>query len=351
MSRLIFGLVAVAAASLAASAHAQLPPGVSPEQAAVRAAWWDGYLAHGRLVALPDGRRMHLYCEGSGGPVVVLDSGLGDGAWSWASVQDRIAKTHRVCSFDRAGYGTSSPGPMPRDSKAAAADLDALMKASGEPGPYVVVGHSIASLEVRYFALTHPKAVAALVLVDPSYEGQTQRMAAAAPKMLAAQAQANGSFKMCAAEPRTDTADKLCALGAPAPSPAAQAFLQAARGPAYYKTLLAELDAFTPADAPDTAELTEAREALAAKAGGKPPLGTMRVSVLTAGANTAPGMSPEDQTAMQKVWRAMHDEIAALSSRGTNRIVEGATHYIHQDQPQVVVDAVDEAALAARKGR
>ncbi|HEY3949248.1 alpha/beta hydrolase [Phenylobacterium sp.] len=346
-------LAAAAVAILPFAAHAQLPAPPSAEALAVRAAWWDGYLANGRLVALPDGRRMHLYCEGSGGPVVVLDAGLGDGAWSFAGVQDAIARTSRVCSYDRAGYGTSSPGPMPRDSKALADDLFAMLKASGEAGPYVVVGHSIASLDVREFALTHPKDVAGLVLIDPSYEGQMERMAAVAPTVAAAQANATAPYKMCAATPRTEAADRLCGLiptsGLP---PAAQAWMKAqARGPAYFQAMLGELDAFQGADAADTRELTGAREALAAKAKGRPPLGDTPLVVLTATSHPAPGMTAEEGVAMERLWNAMHDQIAALSARGSNRIVPGATHYIHDVRPQLVVDAVAEVVAAARKGR
>ena len=343
------GLAALMICGVAlAPAQAQLPTGPSADERAVRAAWWEGFLAHGKLVALPDGRRMHLYCEGSGGPMVVLDAGLGDGAWSFASIQDQIARSRRVCAYDRAGYGTSSPGPMPRDSKALAEDLGAMLKASGEKGPYVVVGHSIASLDVREYALTHPKDVAGLVLIDPSYEGQTERMGAVAPSLAAAQAKADGAIKPCAQDPRPAAMEALCALIPPGSPPQAAAWLKSVRGPAYFQAMQGELASFEGPGAPDTLELTAARTARSAKLKGKPPLGEKPLVVLSAGSNAAPGMSAEETAAMRKVWLTMHDEIAALSSRGVNRVVEGTTHYIHQDKPQAVVEAVAEVAAAAR---
>lgn len=351
MRKIIGGLAALLAAFVGSyGAQAQPPPA---EALAVRAAWWDGYLAKGALVALPDGRRMHLYCEGparenGGGPVVVLDAGHGDGAWSFASVQDRIARTSRVCAYDRAGYGTSSPGPAPRDTKALADDLFVLLKAAGERGPYVLVGHSIASLEVRYFALTHPKDVAGLVLIDPSYEGQMERMAAVAPKIVEAQNRSLPGMKLCAQDPRPEALEKPCALIPANYPPAAQTWLKSVRHPAYFQAMLDELEPFQGEGAPDVVELTGARAALAAKAKGKPPLGDKPVVVLTSGSNDTPGMSAEENAAMRKVWIAMHDEIAALSSRGSNRIVDGAGHYIHQDKPQAVVDAVAEVVRQAR---
>ena len=326
---------------LAAAARAADAP------ATPAAAWWGGYLAGAQTVRLPDGRAMTLYCEGKGAPVVVLDSGLGDGAWSWAKVQDQMAAKTRVCSYDRAGYGRSAAGPEPRDSKAIAGDLAALLTAAQVKGPYVLVSHSLGSFDVRLFALTRPEAVAGLVLVDPSADWQTKRMAAVAPKMNALQDAAMAGLKPCAESPRPPERAKLCSLGAPAPSPEAQAYLAAARGPDFYRSMLSEAAAI---DA-DSAELTAAREALTARRKGAAPLAGKPLVILTAGDQGSPGLSAEDNAAVRKVWGTMHDEMAMLSTRGVNRTVEGSTHYIHQLKPQVVIDAVAEVVDAARAGQ
>ena len=81
-----------------------------------------------RSVAIPGGRHLNLYCTGRGGPTVLLEAGFGATTWAWAKVQPLIAKTNRVCSYDRAGMGFSPAGPMPRDGTAIVADLDALVK-------------------------------------------------------------------------------------------------------------------------------------------------------------------------------------------------------------------------------
>ena len=110
------------------------------------------------------------------------------------------AKT-RVCSYDRAGYGTSAPGPEPRDSKAIVADLAALLKAAHEKGPYVLVGHSLGSFDMRLFALTYPKDVAGLVLVDPSADWQAKRMGEAVPKFATLSEAAYGRHAALRGEP------------------------------------------------------------------------------------------------------------------------------------------------------
>src|SRR4051794_15303531 len=71
------------------------------------------YKPPGRLVDI-GGRRLHLYCIGSGSPAVILEAGLGWGMGTWGQVQPKVAETTRVCSYDRAGYGWSDVGPPPR---------------------------------------------------------------------------------------------------------------------------------------------------------------------------------------------------------------------------------------------
>lgn len=122
----------------------------------------------GRMVDI-GGRRLRLVCEGpaSARPVVILEAGSFGLAADWAEVQKRLtAQGVRSCAYDRAGLGFSDPGPQPRDGVAIASDLEKLLEAADIPGPYVLVGHSMAGLHVRLFAARNPGKVAGLVLVD-----------------------------------------------------------------------------------------------------------------------------------------------------------------------------------------
>src|SRR5438067_7809623 len=64
----------------------------------------------GRLVDV-GGRKLHLLCSGAGSPTVILEAGASAFAIDWALVQPEIARTNRVCSYDRAGHGWSDPDP------------------------------------------------------------------------------------------------------------------------------------------------------------------------------------------------------------------------------------------------
>jgi pimeloyl-ACP methyl ester carboxylesterase len=116
--------------------------------------------------------RLNLYCTGEGSPTVVLEAGLADSLDEWARVQPYVAGFARVCSYDRAGYGYSDAGPMPRTSDRIASELHAALLAAGERPPYLLVGHSFGGYNVRVFNGRYPNEVVGLILVDATEEDQ-----------------------------------------------------------------------------------------------------------------------------------------------------------------------------------
>jgi pimeloyl-ACP methyl ester carboxylesterase len=127
------------------------------------------YPPPGRRVDI-GGYRLHLHEMGKGGPVVVLDAGIGGSSLQWSRVQPEIAQFSRVVSYDRAGLGWSDPGPEPRTSARIAGELHALLTKAGVKKPYVLVGHSFGGWNARLFASIYPKEVAGMVLVDSPEE-------------------------------------------------------------------------------------------------------------------------------------------------------------------------------------
>lgn len=121
------------------------------------------------------GRRLHLCCQGAGQPTVILEAGLGDTGATWAAIQPILAQETRVCSYDRAGLGNSDPAPRPRSLTGVVADLRQLLEAAGIAGPYILVGHSLGGQIVRLFAACHPAEVVGFVLIDPSHEDKYAR--------------------------------------------------------------------------------------------------------------------------------------------------------------------------------
>lgn len=125
--------------------------------------------------------RLHLRCEGSGHPLVVFEAGLGLDASVWQRVQPEIASGTRACAYDRAGRGLSGPAPYPHDQRRMADELYALLESSGQPGPYVLVGHSMGGANVRWFQNAHPSTVAGMVLIEPATEDWPKRVLSQVP--------------------------------------------------------------------------------------------------------------------------------------------------------------------------
>ncbi len=121
----------------------------------------------GELVDLGS-HRLHIRCAGQGMPTVIFDAALGGSSLSWSLVQPAIARVTRACSYDRAGFGWSDAGPMPRTAGRIADELHELLRVDAVPRPYLLVGHSFGGLVMRLFASRHPDDVAGLVLIEPA---------------------------------------------------------------------------------------------------------------------------------------------------------------------------------------
>ncbi|MBV9270960.1 MAG: alpha/beta hydrolase, partial [Candidatus Eremiobacteraeota bacterium] len=316
------------------------------------------YLHAQRMVDI-GGRRLNIYCTGSGSPTVILDSGLGGSTEVWYKVQGPISRRTRVCSYDRAGMGFSDGTTTKRDPNAVVSDLHTLLHRAEIKPPYVLVGHSIAGLYEPLYADRYPTEVAGMVLVDPSRPFQAQRYAAVAPAMAKL---ANGQqvfLKKCYRylSRGNPTAAQLHYCGfltaaqqraACAKESPAQCALDKVQTAQWLRPLamfddMSELDSFWAGDS-GSMEVQRAQRYY----------GSMPLIVLTAddGPQHTRGMPPKfpksQAVALWKVWKSMHDQLAAYSSVGINVVVHNTGHYIQQDQPNVVISAVDKVVDQVR---
>jgi pimeloyl-ACP methyl ester carboxylesterase len=123
------------------------------------------YPAPGQMVDV-GGYHLHIHCTGAGRPTVVIESGWGDMSAAWGWVQPQVAKTTRICTYDRAGMGWSEASPAPRVAREYVQELHTLLANAHEPGPYVLVGHSMGGFTALVYAHDYPADVLGLVLVD-----------------------------------------------------------------------------------------------------------------------------------------------------------------------------------------
>jgi pimeloyl-ACP methyl ester carboxylesterase len=238
------------------------------------------------------GYSLYIDCQGEGTPTVVLDSGTGGTGRAWVRVQRRMARLTRVCSYDRAGLGGSDPSPItPRTSQVIAEELHTLLHNAHLPGPYVLVGHSFGGYNVRLFAHTYPDEVAGMVLVDVAHEDVYARFSAISPVWAA-------EFAAAWHDPEGITLEAW----------------------------------FASQDM-----LREARAALP-----EPVFGAMPLVVLTATQEGAPleDATEEEAAAFRQAWFDLQDDLATLSSNSQHIFAEESGHFIQDDQPELVIDAV-----------
>jgi pimeloyl-ACP methyl ester carboxylesterase len=135
------------------------------------------HILRGELVDV-GGYRLRVECRGKGSPAVVLDSGLTFGRKTWDFVWPIITKFSRAFAYDRAGLGESERVPRPRTSLQIINDLHKALIRAHVPPPYVLVGHSFGGLNVRLYASYYPQEVVGLVLINACHEDQYDLLAA-----------------------------------------------------------------------------------------------------------------------------------------------------------------------------
>lgn len=298
------------------------------------------------MVDVGGGRRLNLHCVGKGAPSVIFDAGSGLAGWDWLLVHPAVATRTQACIYDRAGFGFSDAAVRPGTSANAVDDLHRLLQAAGVAPPYVMVGHSYGGANVQLYAYTYPQEVAGLVLVDASHEDETERLDRITRGRLS---------KLTAAQ---DAAGRECrAASRSGLLPGTQAFGQCiGQPPPMFKIALAAawLDRQMTVDFWDAAESEDSNRSVSDSQlrQARKTFGHIPLVYLTHG--ISPYLRPgRPQSAMNKATEkdfiSMHEEVARRSQRGSHRVVAGAAHSIHVDQPQAVIAAIAEVVAQTKK--
>ena len=260
------------------------------------------------------GYRLHINCVGTGSPTVVIEAGQGDWSASWSNaVQPEAARTTRVCTYDRAGYGWSEPGPLPRTAEHIAHELHTLLLSAGVPGPYVLAGHSLGGLPVRVFAHDYAAEVSGVVLIDSMHPRQAKPSASAQPPQPAAPASRLSLFTL----PARISLLRLLAgpldLKGGFSSEVANAYVAYTVTPRHLQTTLDEGRGM-----PDSL----------AQASAITSFGAVPLIVLSRG---------HDQ---EQDWQEMQIDLLHLSSNSQHLIADTSGHNIQLDQPAAAVEAI-----------
>jgi pimeloyl-ACP methyl ester carboxylesterase len=243
-----------------------------------------------------DGRRLAFAQSGDGTPTVVLETGLGAESVEWQAVQSGIDDGNRVFRYDRAARGASDRGPVPRGASQMIDDLHDLLRVTGVPGPYLLVGHSFGGLLMRLFAHRYRALVCGLILVDAQHEDQF------------------GVF----------------GPAFPAPTAADSPMLRQMR--AFWNG--GWRDPQSTAERIDFAASFQSVRAIES-------LGDLPMHIITAGTwlNTQ-FIPPAQRPELQLQWDRLQKQFLKLSSVATQSKVPSSGHFVQRDQPQAVIDAI-----------
>jgi pimeloyl-ACP methyl ester carboxylesterase len=298
-----------------------------------------GHPPIGELIDI-GGYRLHLRRLGSGTPAAVMDSGLGGLSLLYELVLSRIAEFTTAVAYDRAGYAWSDPAPpdVPRASRQMMTELHILLEKAAIPPPYVLVGNSFGGINVMVYADLYPDETAGLVLIDPSTPGMFDIRGMPGPKMMELSARIMlplarlGLLRWFVGPLFKPVVPGWKSL----PKAVWDTNLALCAAPLFYDTWAREGAA--------SRESFERAKQVGAALKNKP------VLVLTGGEQWIEPRSPLLRPkAITQGILAQRDAIAALSSKGEHRIVEGASHTMQVDHPDAVVQAVREVVEAARR--
>lgn len=237
---------------------------------------------------------------GTGPYTVIFESGFGRDLNVWRNVAPAIAKSNKVVTYSRAGHGRSEARPGTPSLASRTDQLEQLVATAGLTPPFILVGHSYGGFLIRSYAARHPGQVAGMVFVDPSDEHQNQELRKLDPAGVDSDTRLLAQFMPPKLQPE---------LGQ------VQAILDSGK-----------LDLVGP-------------------------LPDVPVAVLTSVQRRAkPELFLETPAAVE-VWRDLHARFFRTFTSGAHVVAPHSGHNIHQEEPQLVIDAVEQVIAAAAKAR
>jgi hypothetical protein len=242
-----------------------------------------------------NGKILSYKCWGEGSPAVIVEAGAGDKptlTMSWNAVIQGVYPTTRMCVYDRMPATTSQE---------VAERLHILLGKIPQPGPYILVAHSLGGWHARVFAHLYPEEMAGLVLVDatPSFPEATITYATAYPTV-------------SPDEPAGITQNRM-----------SEADISAGE-------LMPSMDGLD-------MKVSNEQVRQAGSLGDIPLVVIGRIP----GPESFPGLDPAAQEQLGGIMLKVGAEMATLSSKGVFIVATTHNHFISLYQPQIIIDAIN----------
>src|ERR1039458_952102 len=300
----------------------------------------------GRWVKI--GHRNKLYVvqrssQQANGPTVLFEAVIAATNLNWFHIQETVARFTGTASYDRGGLGWSSPCRTARTPGNIAVELHDMLQGAQIKPPYILVGHSFGGLVMRRFALLFPEEVVSVLLVDPmrceewpplnpqkqhelDWGSKLSRFAIpiarfglarlAVTSLLCGSGRTAGRLAGAAGDGGRHVLGRVTEEVGKMPSEVWPIVAAHWSRPAFYAGMRSHVEAV-----PDTVrEMNDAE-----------PIRAIPVTILTPGKST-----PLSTERLQRIGDNVQQVIAADSA-----------HWIHLDEPDLVIDSIREMVVAA----
>ena len=126
------------------------------------------YLTPMGKTVLVNGHKINVYVEGDGPERIVVLSGAGIASpiLDFKNLTDSLSKKYKVVVVERAGYGFSEDSDQSRDVMTVLSETRQALSQANISGPFIILSHSMASLESLAWQEKYPDEVKALVGLD-----------------------------------------------------------------------------------------------------------------------------------------------------------------------------------------
>ncbi|TWT27098.1 alpha/beta fold hydrolase [Planomicrobium sp. CPCC 101110] len=288
------------------------------------------YPPEGKMVDA-GGTKLHLLQQGTGKPVVLLETGSGLASTSWSDLPEKLAAYGTVVAYDRAGYAWSEEATAERTGSNIVQELYTALKKEKIEGPYILVGHSLGGMYSRLFAQTYPEEVGGIVLLDARPENFSRETA---PFFEAA-----GLDPASVNIPSANTLTLLKRLGVirlmensvlpGLPEDEQDKIMNIEMQPKFFQAQEQELK-----------NLTNLEDSIRGRT-----LGDLPLTIITHGIPTdatAVGIPAENSEQMENMWQEQQKQLLALSTDSKLIVAEKSGHFVMDDEPELVFKAIKE---------
>lgn len=282
---------------------------------------------------------------------MIFDAALGASSVSWSLVQPEVARVTQACAYDRAGFGWSDAGPLPRTAGRVAAELRELLRRAGVPPPYVLVGHSFGGFVTRLFAARYRSDCAGLILVDPAHPEDWLEPAEHERRRIERGVRLCRHGAMAARLGIARAVAALVRIGALAPARALVGLVSRGGLRREDESILAPMWKLPPeARRPLARFWTEPKffDALGSQIASICESARDVASTTPAGFGDLPLITISSAAAAPERLR-QQESLARLSSRGRHIVAPESGHWIPLDQPSVIVEAIVGMVEEARR--